>query len=204
MWEGESPAAFLDQAPPRCDAHPLPGAFVLEPPPEEATPVFAPSCPCPASPPFLVSPGALPQCITRRGILQPWFPILQMRGTEVEDLSATFSGVPGQWWLSWALGQLWSDSPAQVFSIPQRAITQGERSISRWGRGKGQQVVMFGQEGRCVRLRLRSPWKHQWGFPDGGGGNGMVGGGAKAPGCEAHCLWGKHTCLFLPASILTS
>ena len=45
----------------------------------------------------------------------PWFPILQMRGTEVEDVSATFSGVPGQRWLSWALGQLWSDSTAHVF-----------------------------------------------------------------------------------------
>ena len=65
---------------------------------------------------------------------------------------------------------------------------------------------MFGQEGG-VRLRLRSPWKHLWGFPDGDGGNGTVGGGAacaKAPGYETRCLLGKHKCPFLPASFLTS
>lgn len=105
--------------------HPLsgaPGSTMLEPLPEEGTPVLTPSCPFSASPPFLVSPRSAFFMHHSQGnpLLRdcsqcPWFPILQMRGTEVEDVSATFSGVPGQWWLSWALGQLWSDSTAHVF-----------------------------------------------------------------------------------------
>ena len=47
MWEGESPATFLDQAPEMCP-HPLPiapGSTMLEPPLEEVTAMFTPSCP---------------------------------------------------------------------------------------------------------------------------------------------------------------
>ena len=141
----------------------------------------------------------------------PWFPILQMRGTEVEDVSATFSGVPGQWWLSWALGQLWSDSTAQVFFHTPVCDKIGREINFQMGPGEGAADCRVWAGGRCEVETEKPLEAFLVEFPGGVFLMEMVGmavgGGAacaKALGCETRRLLGKHMCPFLPASFLTS
>lgn len=131
-------------------------------------------------------------------------------GTEVEDSSAAFSGVPSQRWLSQAMSQLWSDCTAQVFSTLQhviRANTERDQFPNE-ARERGSQLSCLDMRADGVWLTLSSSWKHRWDFSARDCGNGIVGRGtacAKAQGYEKYCLLGNHMCLLLPVLLfLTS